>query len=265
MKALETYLPPEFLTTSASGWVHSVFTHALNIVLGETMITVHGDPEAGIPDSIVMAPEDFNSLRQLQAGTPGIWDGDAIHLPGQSIMLENVPNHSNVFPVSSCPACEDEVMTRLNSLNFNYCLPDKAEELLPKIISAAIANDLSQCEKLLPGVIGLGSGLTPSADDALIGIMAVMAFYTAAGIAVSMPDFPVLVYRLSEGRTTDVSRKYLRCAAQGRFALPLIHVVRSLLEGKAAFDHAAQAQLLFSTGHTSGRDTFRGLFITLSK
>ncbi len=258
MKALESYLIPEFFDSGPlAGQVHSVFRHSLNLVFGETMITVHESLDAGIPDSVVLTPDDYNYLRGLRAGDRVAWERCVISLPGMTIKLESGKNGSNVFLASSDIAGADEILSRLNSLNFQHRLPDKAEDLLPGIVGAIIDNNRLKCEIILPQLIGFGFGLTPAADDALLGIMTVMAFYAAAGINL-MPDFPDLVYSLSEDKTTDISRKYLRCAAQQRFSRPLLRCVRSIFGRHGAPDPDA-FDLLLKTGHTSGCDMLRGI------
>jgi len=262
VNAIKTYLLEDFLNSPRrAGRVHSVFEHALNIAFSEDMITVHADLNAGVPDGVVLAQKDFESLRRLNAGTSAVLNLGEIHLPEHSIILRAAHNCGNAFHAVSEISSKQEIARRLDSLEFIHTLPERTESLLRELSESVAAKDSAACERLLPNVIGLGSGLTPSADDALLGIMAVMAFYAAAKIEI-MPEFSEKVCRLSLNRTTDVSRKYLRCAAQGRFSTPLVCVVSSLLEAGCDFDRAAFAKLL-ETGHSSGRDTFRGVVIAV--
>ena len=68
--AITATTPPDTDSTStALGRVHSIFTHAINISVGDTLLTLCDDPSAGIPDSVVLAPADFARL-QLRCDDP---------------------------------------------------------------------------------------------------------------------------------------------------------------------------------------------------
>ena len=264
MNAITTYLLPEFIAASHTGQIHSVFSHAVNIIFGETMVTIISNSDAGIPDCIVLASEDFTRLSQLDYGKHVRLEQKRIIFSDPNLSLNlNCSNCGNTFSGNCRLASPQELECRLRFVQKEFIpehrLPDLTEAILPKLITGILREKHNQCEKKLCLLIGLGSGLTPSSDDALLGIMAVMAFYTVAKIRL-MPEFPALINRLSAGRTTDVSRKYLGCAAQGRFARPLLLCVNSLLAEHAA-PESTDFDLLLNTGHTSGRDMLRGILL----
>ena len=146
---------------------------------------------------------------------------------------------------------------------------------LSLLLAAIAAADHAACETHLRALIGLGPGLTPATDDALLGLLAVRALSTttAALPTPAMPQFPALASRLAATLTTAVSHKYLRCTAQGRFAQPLIHSVLAIMTAPTSpqttspqttaapptppfpTPDTSALRRLVATGHSSGRDT----------
>ena len=265
MNAVAAYLTPEFMVSAQTGYIHSVFTHAANLVFGEVMVTLVADHEAAIPDSIVLHPEDFIALN-LRYGEPVRLEAQRLFFPAAPMIIDlSCPNHENTFPPGLQLASPEERKRRLTMVEQKFLaghrLPEPVEKRFPELLLAVNAGDSDKTEKLLLELIGLGHGLTPSADDALLGLLAVRAFLTAAGANVPLPEFSAMVYRLSAGRTTDVSRKYLSCAAHGRFSLPLVNSARLLLDLLPPADTSG-LQCLLATGRTSGYDMLRGVIFS---
>lgn len=103
-------------------------------------------------------------------------------------------------------------------------------------------------------LIGRGPGLTPSGDDMLTGMIAVLY---ASGIVVQLPSFLPPADHLAQ-LTTSVSCSYLNSARIGEFSTPLLKVMRSLQSGRDP--HFAICRLL-TVGHTSGADIVLGIAI----
>ena len=96
--------------------------------------------------------------------------------------------------------------------------------------------------------LGKGPGLTPSHDDTLSGMLLAAWYYGALDARAGRPFFACsdnlqLV-------TTAVSVSYLRYAAQGYFASPLLHFVHALSCPKRT---AVAIDSLLALGHTSGQ------------
>ncbi len=255
--AVRTYLTDQFLNSSEQfGRVHSVFEHAINLEFENALVTILPDVNAGIPDSIEIANDDFASLKKINVGEIASLKNKNIRIAYQIINID--AQNSNSDWGETALASPEEIERRKSLFGFYHELPPKIEENMQNLLQALNQNNIDECEKILSTTIGLGSGLTPSADDALVGIMAFFHFLENSKCAPTsiLPD---LVCKLAKGRTTDVSLKYLHCAAQKRFALPLISVVKSLFDANTTeFDFPALAKLLAS-GHTSGKDTLRGI------
>lgn len=100
--------------------------------------------------------------------------------------------------------------------------------------------------------LGLGSGLTPSFDDACVGMAAV---YTAVGCPIPpLSDLAV---------TTDVSARYLQLAQEAYFGQPLLDLIHALWQDESALQEAVHH--LEAVGATSGRDMLYGVRLALRK
>jgi len=124
---------------------------------------------------------------------------------------------------------------------------------LRKAVTALVAPGTDVVDRVR-AVVGLGSGLTPSCDDALVGALCLLqARSHQAGV--SAADL------LAGSPTTDVSASSLRLALAGVFSLPLARVVGLL--GARGSDQDSDLQLavhdLVSIGATSGSDSLVGL------
>ncbi|NDJ56446.1 DUF2877 domain-containing protein [Enterobacteriaceae bacterium 4M9] len=118
---------------------------------------------------------------------------------------------------------------------------------------------IAQLERGLQGeqpdwrwLIGYGPGLTPSGDDILTGIAAVLH---ATGLFARIPSFLPPADQLAQ-LTTSVSCSYLNSAGMGEFSTPVLKVIRRLQSGRCP--QSAIGRLL-AVGHTSGADILLGI------
>ncbi len=98
-------------------------------------------------------------------------------------------------------------------------------------------------------LVGLGPGLTPSGDDLLVGMLAVLSLagdtWVGEAVAPAVRDTP------------DFSRAVLLEACRGGFAADVDALVRALLAGETDEVDAASGELL-EQGATSGSDLCAG-------
>lgn len=117
-------------------------------------------------------------------------------------------------------------------------------------------------------LVGLGAGLTPSADDVLVGALAALDL-----ISQCSPDARALRQALVdvlpvplETRTTRLSAQMLRAAADGLYAEPVLALLDALAREDASpapVERAAEE--LLHLGHRSGLDTLLGIAAALSR
>ncbi len=129
--------------------------------------------------------------------------------------------------------------------------------LLPRLEHALARRDAARVERRVASLVGLGPGLTPSGDDALVGLLAVLHRLAAAG-----EESPLTLLRPAVAehahRTGDISAHYLRLAAAGHVGERLTALCDALAAGaRDAIESAAAAVL--ATGATSGADALLGV------
>ena len=260
MKALKTYLTADFMNSPRlSGRVHSVFRRALNVVFGDVMITVHSDLSAGIPDSVVLKNSDFEFLAGERADTPAVLDGGRILFTDFEISFAAAPNFDNFFPRTATAAGAEFVSEKTAALAFDYVMPEVVACRLRPLFTAIVGGGAARVGELLKNTVGFGCGLTPSSDDALLGACAAAEFYGKCS-RTFLPNLAGLIYEISLSRTTDVSRKYMRCAAQGRYPANLIALAVSVLSADVKAPDFDAFERLLSVGHSSGKDILFGFF-----
>lgn len=106
---------------------------------------------------------------------------------------------------------------------------------------------------------GLGPGLTPAGDDALVGL--------ALGLRTGLGSLPLALqsalFAAVEGRTTDLAVARVRHAVAGRADEAVHRLLGSLVAGDGEhLDEAVRTALDY--GHSSGADTLVGLIVGLS-
>jgi hypothetical protein len=105
-------------------------------------------------------------------------------------------------------------------------------------------------------MVGAGSGLTPSGDDVLCGVMLALRLHGPASAALVPALWREVQPRLSA--TTSLSAMLLTEAAQGYAVQPVVRLAQALVGGDEA-QIAAAVPAVLAIGHTSGADLLGGL------
>ncbi len=107
-------------------------------------------------------------------------------------------------------------------------------------------------------LIGLGSGLTPSGDDFLAGVMVALHAFGHPKMAQSLGQY---IFAKANIRTHAISLAHLRCAARGVGGEQL-HTILSILftADTEALNRSLNA--VDTIGHTSGWDLLAGVVMT---
>ncbi len=117
----------------------------------------------------------------------------------------------------------------------------------------------------LAAVVGLGEGLTPSGDDALVGALAGLDLASRAWPAagdVRRELVGALPGELAR-RTTRISAQAIGAAVDGMYAVPLLAVLEALAASEPGAALDVPVARLLEVGHRSGRDTLVGLAAAL--
>ena len=126
---------------------------------------------------------------------------------------------------------------------------------------ATVLGDTLDGEDWPEALLGLGPGLTPSGDDALVGMLIALR---ALGEHVRLEQLANRIENGLDDATTPVSAAHVRAAMTGAASEPLHLVSNSLLGGApdlATLERDLDA--LLAIGHSSGSDALAGLLAVL--
>jgi len=142
----------------------------------------------------------------------------------------------------------------------------KALPAIKKLMQGYLRKDGPALQQGVKGLIGLGSGLTPSGDDLLLGFIGALG---AVSKRMNGPEMESILEairdHLYENRqgTTFISANLLAFACAGRVADPILNVIRSLLfEETAAV--MERLEVLLQQGDSSGSEVLLGILLALS-
>lgn len=253
-----------------TGWVHSVYARALNLALaphrlvtvspmadgrGPCAIHVAGTtaPAGHQPGERVVLTRTMVCIGPWQAdipaqgvyqlsrgtlrGTPGSWAQGAI---GLARRLEAEQARVDTDPIWA--ATQARIVRWCRVLEERFAQADR-----PGIVAAGRE------------LLGLGQGLTPSGDDVLTGLFALLGLEGSP-----LAETDQLLGRIIRGQraqTTDVSWQMLSAAAAGEYKQVLVDCAQALA-GQGA-DHNALVERVLGIGHSSGRDLLLGCLTAL--
>jgi Protein of unknown function (DUF2877) len=247
--------------TPRTGVVHSGFSGAINLLLDDEMWTVFGASKADSPFGIRLAPTAAAQRFDVPAHSP-------VHVRGGYVSVDRL--------VLDCRSAIRWAPTPWGrpAAGLSERLQFVEQAVVPRawIGSAGMAADLGQAlartgaqadlhlGRTVRRTLGRGPGLTPSGDDVLVGMLAVLACGGLASAAaaeaasrLSSAMSPVL------RATTDISRHLLVQAARGLPGRALHELGRVLVEGADAAGLARALAPVLDTGATSGADACLGL------
>lgn len=220
------------------GKVHSVFHRVCNLMLStageERMLALCAPGLPRLPDSICL-PE--RALEEMEPGMEAVLTQESLKVNDRRFVLTADTEWTGFL--SPHPGQPDlQALRRLTAdLQSGW---DRFPPRLLERARQALQNEQAR------SYLGLGSGLTPSFDDACVGVMALCR-------AMGRPA-PFRLEDLSQ--TTDVSARYLRLAKEGYFGEPL-HRLMDALYGAGNLPESVRQ--LLAVGATSGSDMLYGI------
>lgn len=228
---------------TCQGRVHSVFHRVVNVEMqseGDSRLLVLAAPQVpALPDSICLPPQ---LLPTFQVGQEVTLDGQLLSWQNTAVRLRTDSHFSGKLVRQEGQPCLKKLTACTTQLHSGF-------DRLPAPLRYRAEQAL--LEGRWQAFLGLGSGLTPSFDDACVGMAAI---YTATGR--SLPPLEDLSV------TTDVSARYLRLAQRGYFGEPLLALIHALWKNHAGIPAAAQA--LEAVGASSGSDMIYGVRLALA-
>jgi hypothetical protein len=136
---------------------------------------------------------------------------------------------------------------------------DAARAHLERLASAIREGCWSVAQAAARALSGLGPGLTPAGDDALVGL----ALGLRAGLGTVPAPLDAALSAAVEGRTTDLAAARVRHAAAGHADESVQRLLTTLVGGSdERLDEDVRA--ILAIGHSSGADTLVGLLVGLA-
>jgi len=141
-------------------------------------------------------------------------------------------------------------------------LAQRALPHLSMLMKTIRAGDYQDIKRSAQELVGLGSGLTPSADDVLSGLMASLTL-----ISENLNIFEDLVSEVNKSiisciqdRTTLISQEFLMHAAVGEANEPILALIEKILTARPNEVEEATKHVL-AIGEASGTDVVLGIFL----
>jgi hypothetical protein len=129
---------------------------------------------------------------------------------------------------------------------------------LAQRVTAALLDEPHSLPGVLARVLGRGPGLTPSGDDALVGILAALGLAPSTRAATHAAVLARAVEPLLAS-TTELSAHLLRQAARGFFGRALHELVSALADDTAPGPLHERIDRVLASGATSGADACAGV------
>lgn len=264
--------------------VHSIFESVLNLETRNGLITIGVPSVDPLPHGLRISRElDFRSLG-LRTGQLVILERHRIRIPGSTIEIDlsDATPWSPRLPVISHWVAKARwrdraaemrrlaaaaVRARPGAGNGIGALIDLehgpsigavarlAGPRLERLAHAVRTGDRAAAGLAAELLVGLGPGLTPSGDDALVGMAAAVTAMAAPGSFDA--TFLGAVAASAPTRTTMVGATFLRHASAGQFSAG-VHQLMAVLIGPDARDAQATIERCVAHGATSGADMLVG-------
>jgi len=277
--------------TDFDATVHSVFRSSVNLRLnrGNKLLTLVASSEADLPQGIrVDTPDDF-SFEIFRTGEPvTCWDNVlrfassaltidlcgagrfSCDLPSLQVDMTNPPVATawkyvwqilNKRQIQSGAEIIAEDLFRSDE-TLRAGVPCKAGEAMRGLFDATRRYDHLTAASSVRPLIGLGTGLTPSGDDLLVGYLAGLwcTVLDKSERVQFVSNLGKAIIRLSR-QTIDISRAYLYHASRGQVSSRLANLAEALCRGENSDPLLITAESAMHVGHTSGMDAISGMLI----
>ncbi|MGN7388726.1 DUF2877 domain-containing protein [Sporosarcina sp. SAFN-015] len=275
--------------TNPKGHVHSVFNTSFNLAFGGQLVHI-GALENGLaPFGIGMEQANAHLLTKLLASNLDVsWDetSSSLLFPKGIVLSLGKVNWKNhelrpyKYQIDSLQDNFEFIASKLLQPNWQTGLAETEEgkkQIIQYILDPSSAtNDIAVLERLdsLKNLvydhesnpqtvfdywIGRGLGLTPSGDDCITGICAVLSALEGADQTFLQKLKHYLVEH-GQKRTTHIALEYLLYATENKFHSHLLKLCY-VLDKPHGPEFLKAVEEMKEIGHTSGTDTLIGVLI----
>ena len=217
-----------------------------------------------VPCAIVVAgtgSPGSSPLPELSPGARATVGANQVSWDGGSLAVVRWWSAARVTSAQAAPTDARGLPRRLAALRLAvgaHRLPAGVPLALAAAADAIGRSDPVAAAEAVRPVLGLGTGLTPSADDAVAGLLLAARSWHGADGGPTVSAVGALLAHDLLSRTTAVSAGLLRHAAEGRGAPEVVAAVEHLTGRRVARDEQQALARLLALGHSSGRDTALG-------
>jgi len=243
--------------------VHSVFTHACNFLTEEGVWVTIVSQHRRLPPNGMRIDHNRDLRTQFK-------QGERVFLPVKDPEIRVMK-----LDVTSLSMKEKE--TRRNqSIKLEYmkaCLDEKGmpESLVKRELPGGIEgslrlleqsldkNSLEAVKKAAQGLIGFGSGLTPSMDDYLTGRILMWKAWSTNFPETAEEDYSRVIEEAGRGKTTAASEWMIRFAAEGRCSEEILCFIDCFFAKSSGREFEEAFHEVLQIGSTSGEDLMLGM------
>ena len=248
----------QIIQDDTQGCVHSVYRNTINIIVNGRLLAIQTTDSPVSPISLMTAydSETFAALApqigqmiNFDCSCAKIYElaakGKISHAVRHSLYKKFIPT---------------VLYSQVHGFNLIFQLSSKVDEDLVLTAAENIIHDanslyrkgrqLESADKLC-SLIGLGTGLTPSGDDFLCGMLAGLHIQGLADSDFALKLRENITKNLS--RTNEISQAFLQCALDGQFNL----AVNELWNNP---EKEQISEMFHSIGHSSGMDMLCGIY-----
>lgn len=260
-----------------AGEVHSVFDRVINIQIVDQceLFTVANNTMDNGPNTMVTDIVSFSEMTIAVHDRVYAKHNRLCIMNKIEIMIDQVNHWNSILP--AYPANKQQLRNNVSAarafieqygkgggMKSSFKSQSRFDEELSKLLadgSQFLLNALSEgsieeAVQAAARITGLGHGLTPSGDDFLVGLFAV----------INMPECPLNeftlfcseVVRKSAGRTNDISYMALKKASTGQIRESLIRLLQDLTDGSED-SFIASLERVLQIGSLSGTDIATGI------
>jgi hypothetical protein len=223
----------------------------------------------------------------LPIGTPIKIEADSLRIPQADLIISY--HQAKIWqakPPTPTPLSASQRLARLRSTAqalFNLRSPSQLSETLPlwlnlpqsmpasgniflpllkRLNAELITGDALAIAAAIQPLLGMGSGLTPSGDDLVLGLLLTLNRWgQALRPELKVDELNRAIRSLQFNHTTTLAANLIECALEGQANERLILALDGILSGEA--DTTQCARYLASWGNSSGMDAFTGMVLAI--
>ncbi len=253
-----------FLARPRLGTVLAIFARSAYLNLAGSVVALVAEELLNGPLNVVLS-DPVPSFADLVVGDAVKASGDVVALDRWAISLRSAaPWDPRITPwiggqmvrvVPHLRVLEAGVMADVSA---DHLMHARMQQALGTLRAGLSRKSPADIQRAAAGLAGLGSGLTPSGDDVLVGVMVALTALPDR----STSDLRDVIRRAVAGRTTQISKAYLDAAARGEASEAWQRLLAALAATSSA-DVIAAGRRVLAFGETSGADMLTGFLLTM--